>query len=198
VRHELHQRDRGGARGVTVSCDCNYRGKLWRYGKRPSDVMTELVQHVDVLIASREDCEKCLGVAAPVSARADAADVGAYEALTAAVLERFPKLTAIAVTLRDSQSADRNAWSACLRDASGFRISCRYEMADIVDRVGGGDAFAAGLIYGWQAHPDRARALEFAVAAGCLKHSIPGDFNRVSVAEVEALLDGADGGRVQR
>ena len=184
--------------GVTVSCDCNYRGKLWRYGKRPADVMPELVQHVDVLIASREDCEMCLGIAAPPSAHADSVGLGAYEALTAAVLERFTKLTAIAITLRESQSANRNAWSACLRDASGFRTSRRYEITDIVDRVGSGDAFAAGLIYGWQAFDERARALEFAAAAGCLKHSIPGDFNRVSVAEVEALLDGGGGGRVQR
>lgn len=185
-------------RGITVSCDCNYRGKLWRYGQRPVDVMPELVQHVDLLIASRDDCEKCLGIALPPDSAAGAVDGPAYEALTAAVLERFPSLIAVAFTLRESQSADRNTWSACLRDAAGFRMSRRYELVNMVDRVGGGDAFAAGLIYGWQAYADRARALEFAVAAGCLKHSIPGDFNRVTVAEVEALLDGADGGRVQR
>src|SRR5690606_27922117 len=175
------------ARGVTVSCDCNYRGKLWRYGKRPVDVMPNLVQHVDLLLASREDCEKCLGIA-------PAAGAQTAEALTAAVLERCPKLTAVALTLRESQSADRGAWSACLRDAASFCMSRRYELANIVDRVGGGDAFAAGLIYGWQAYADRSRALEFAVAAGCLKHTIPGDFNRVSVAEVEALLEGSGGG----
>jgi 2-dehydro-3-deoxygluconokinase len=188
------------ARGVTVSCDCNYRGKLWNYGKRPTDVMTELVQQVDLLIASREDCAKCLGIAAPLRApQGGGVDIATHETLTAAVLERFPNLTSIAITLRESQSADRNAWSACMRDASTFRTARRYEMAAIVDRVGGGDAFAAGLIFGWQAYSDdRARALEFAVAAGCLKHSIPGDFNRVSVAEVEALLEGDGGGRVQR
>jgi 2-dehydro-3-deoxygluconokinase len=107
-------------------------------------------------------------------------------------------MTAIAITLRESHSADRNGWSACLRDRDGFRLSRHYEITDIVDRVGGGDSFASGLIYGLNAYEDRQQSLEFAVAASCLKHTIQGDFNRVSVAEVEHLMGGDASGRVQR
>ena len=104
----------------------------------------------------------------------------------------------IAITLRESHSADRNGWSACLRDSEAFRLSRRYEITDIIDRVGGGDSFASGLIYGLNAYDDPQQALEFAVAASCLKHSISGDFNRVSVAEAVRLMGGDASGRVQR
>jgi 2-dehydro-3-deoxygluconokinase len=114
------------------------------------------------------------------------------------MLEVYPNLKIMTITLRESHSADRNGWSACLRDASGFHLSRRYEMTDIVDRVGGGDSFASALIYGLQAYKDRQQSLEFAVAASCLKHSIQGDFNRVSVAEVKNLMGGDGSGRVQR
>lgn len=184
--------------GVTVSCDFNYRGKLWKYGKSAPEVMTELVRYVDVGIANEEDCQKSLGVSVDVAVESGELDTAKYEALSAKVLELFPNMSAIAITLRESKSADHNGWSACLRDQDGFKLSRHYEMTDIVDRVGGGDSFASALIYGLNAYEDRQQSLEFAVAASCLKHSILGDFNRVSVAEVEKLMSGDGSGRVQR
>ena len=184
--------------GVTVSCDFNYRGKLWKWGKSAPDVMTELVRYVDVGIANEEDCQKSLGISVDVDVESGELERATYEALTAKVLKKYPDMSAIAITLRESYSADRNGWSACLRDSAGFRLSRRYEMTDIVDRVGGGDSFASALIYGLNAYEDRQQSLEFAVAASCLKHSILGDFNRVTVAEVEHLMGGDASGRVQR
>ena len=184
--------------GVTVSCDFNFRGKLWKYGKAAPEVMRELVRYVDVGIANEEDCQKSLGISAEVDVASGELDPRKYEALTSKVLSEFSDMSTIAITLRESRSADRNGWSACLRDAGGFRLSRRYEMTDIVDRVGGGDSFASGLIYGLNAYDDRQQSLEFAVAASCLKHSISGDFNRVGVAEVENLMGGDASGRVQR
>ncbi|MCG8462445.1 MAG: sugar kinase [Holophagales bacterium] len=186
--------------GVTVSCDFNFRGKLWKYGKTAPEVMTELVRHVDVGIANEEDCQKSLGITLDddLDVAAGTLDSDQYERLTAKVMAAFPNLSVLAVTLRESMTADRNGWSACLRDSDGFFRSTRYDMTDIVDRVGGGDSFASALIYGLARYDDRQQALEFAVAASCLKHSISGDFNRVSVAEVEWLLGGDASGRVQR
>lgn len=184
--------------GVTVSCDFNYRGKLWKYGKTAPEVMSELVKYVDVGIANEEDCQKSLGITVDVDVESGDLDTAKYEALSAKVLEQYPDMSVIAITLRESHSADRNGWSACLRDADGFRLSRHYELTDIVDRVGGGDSFASALIYGLNAYDDRQQSLEFAVAASCLKHSISGDFNRVSVAEVQNLMGGDGSGRVQR
>jgi len=186
------------AAGVTVSCDFNYRGKLWKYGKTAPEVMTELVKYVDVGIANEEDCQKSLGITVDVDVESGELDTKKYEALSAKVLEVFPNMSAIAITLRESFSADRNGWSACFRDANGFLLSRRYEITDIIDRVGGGDSFASAMIYGMNAYENRQDSLEFAVAASCLKHSISGDFNRVSVAEVEHLMGGDASGRVQR
>jgi len=186
------------AAGVTVSCDFNFRGKLWKYGKTAPEVMTDLVKFVDVGIANEEDCQKSLGITVDIDVESGELDTKKYEALSAKVLEEFSNMSTIAITLRESFSADRNGWSACLRDASGFRLSKRYEITDIIDRVGGGDSFASALIYGLNAYKDRQESLEFAVAASCLKHSISGDFNRVSVAEVEHLMGGDASGRVQR
>ena len=184
--------------GVTVSCDFNYRSKLWNYGKSAPEVMSELVQFVDVGIANEEDCQKSLGITAALDVASGKLDIGKYEALSKKVLSAFPNMRSIAITLRESRSADCNGWAACFRDAAGFRLSRRYEITDIVDRVGGGDSFASALIYGLNAYPDRQRSLEFAAAASCLKHSIYGDFNRVNVAEVESLMAGDASGRVQR
>ena len=184
--------------GVTVSCDFNFRGKLWKWGKTAPEVMNELVKYVDVGIANEEDCQKSLGITADVDVESGELDTAKYEALSAKVLSVFPDMSVIAITLRESYSADRNGWSACLRDKDGFRLSRRYEMTDIIDRVGGGDSFASALIYGLTAYEDRQQSLEFAVAASCLKHSISGDFNRVSVPEVEHLMGGDASGRVQR
>ena len=184
--------------GVTVSCDFNYRAKLWNYGKTAPEVMNELVQYVDVGIANEEDCQKSLGVELDIDVESGELDTGKYELLSAEMLKRFPRMSVIAITMRESLSADRNQWSACLRDTDGFSVSRRYEITDIVDRVGGGDSFGSGLIYGLNSFDDRREALEFAVAASCLKHSIAGDFNRVDRAEVMQLMHGKGSGRVQR
>jgi 2-dehydro-3-deoxygluconokinase len=186
------------AKGVTVSCDYNFRKNLWKYGKRAPDVMRELVQHVNVGIANEEDCQQALGLETGVDVHSGALKPEQYSALAERVLEQFPRLEKQVITLRESQSANRNGWSAVLHNRKEFHVSRKYEITDIVDRVGSGDSFAAGLIYGLLTLVDDARALEFATAASCLKHSIPGDFNRVSVAEVEALLKGDATGRVQR
>jgi 2-dehydro-3-deoxygluconokinase len=185
-------------RGITISCDFNYRKKLWKYGETAVDVMGELVKHVDYGIANEEDCQKSLGIKADVAVESGQLDAGKYKALGDKVLAAFPNMKAIAITLRESQSADVNGWAACYNDGSQFLLSRRYEIRDIVDRVGGGDSFAAGLIYGLNSYDNKQDALEFAVAASCLKHAILGDFNRVSVAEVEKLKGGDASGRVQR
>ncbi|WP_339689284.1 sugar kinase [uncultured Parasphingorhabdus sp.] len=185
--------------GVTVSCDFNFRGKLWKYGKSAPEVMSELVKYVDVGIANEEDCQKSLGISVDVDVETGELDTKKYEALSDKVLELYPDMATIAITLRESHSADRNGWSACLRDREqGFKLSRHYELTDIVDRVGGGDSFASALIYGLNAYDDKQQSLEFAVAASCLKHSILGDFNRVTVPEVEKLMSGDGSGRVQR
>ena len=187
------------AKGLTVSCDYNYRKNLWRYGKKAPEVMRELVKQVHVGIANEEDCQKALGIEIDVDVHAGALEEGTYRALAQRVLEAFPNLAKQVITLRESHSADRNGWSAVLMNReSCFARSAKYEISDIVDRVGGGDSFAAGLIYGLFAYRDDGKALEFATAASCLKHSILGDFNRVSVGEVEALMKGEASGRVQR
>lgn len=185
--------------GLTVSCDFNFRGKLWKYGKSAPEVMTELVSYVDVGIANEEDCQRCLGISIDdIDVNSGELDLSKYEKLTDRVMAEYPDLSVLAVTLRESFSADRNDWSACLRDRSAFHVSRHYKITDIIDRVGGGDSFASALIYGLNSLDDHQSALEFAVAASCLKHSIPGDFNRVSVAEVNKLLGGDGSGRVQR
>jgi 2-dehydro-3-deoxygluconokinase len=185
-------------RGLTVSCDLNYRKNLWKYGRTAQEVMSELVQSVDVGIANEEDCQKALGIAAESDVTAGELDLAAYERLAGKVLARYPQMRLLAVTLRESHSADHNTWSACAFDRQRFYTSRKYEITDIVDRVGGGDSFAAGLIYGLIKLGGTQAALDFAVAASCLKHSIGGDFNRVSAAEVAALAGGDASGRVQR
>ncbi len=192
--------------GAAVSVDLNYRKKLWKYGVAAPEMMSRLAALADVLVANEEDIQLGLGIEAPSAggaAGAKAAAEGrieaeAYRALAAETRRRFPNLRAVAITLRESLSADRNLWSAALDGKDGFRVSRKYELCDIVDRVGGGDSFAAGLVFGLLEYGDEARALEFAVAASALKHTIPGDLNLVSRAEVEALAAGNGTGRVSR
>ena len=184
--------------GLTVSCDLNYRKNLWKWGKTAAAVMTELVQSVDVLIANEEDVQKALGVKSDIDVGAGHLARDAYARLTAQVLSQHANVRLIAVTLRESKSASHNVWSACLNDRSQFLSSRQYEITPIVDRVGSGDAFAAGLIYGLSQLPTLQETLEFATAAGCLKHSVPGDFSRASVDEVNALLTSGGSGRIQR
>ena len=185
-------------RGITVSCDLNYRKNLWKYGKKASEVMRELANYVDVAIANEEDVQKSLEITTDVVVESGELDRSKYKALGDKVLAAYPNMKMIAITLRESKSADTNGWAACLNDGEHFYESKRYMISDIIDRVGGGDSFAGGLIYGLNNYDDKQKALEFAVAASCLKHSIIGDFNRVGVSDVEKLMGGDGTGRVQR
>ena len=188
------------AMGVHVSCDLNYRKNLWKYGKRADEVMTELVKYVDTVIANEEDFQKSLGLSAESSSAAEEGqiDVELYKKIASTAMAKYPNIKRVAITLRESKSANHNDWSACLYNGKDFFLSRKYSITDIVDRVGGGDSFGGGLIYGLNNYDDEKTALEFAVAASCLKHTIPGDYNRVSVAEVESLMKGSGTGRVQR
>ena len=186
------------AKGITVSCDLNYRKNLWKYGRRAAEVMRELAEYLDVAVANEEDVQKSLDITADVNVESGELDREKYRALGDKVLAAYPNMRMIAITLRESRSADWNGWAACLNDGKNFYVSKRYEIRDIIDRVGGGDSFAGGLIYGLNHYADKQQALEFAVAASCLKHSIIGDFNRVSVSDVEKLMGGDGTGRVQR
>ena len=185
-------------KGITVSCDLNYRKNLWKYGKRAAEVMRELANYVDVAIANEEDVQKSLEITTDVVVESGELDRAKYKALGDKVLAAYPNMKMIAITLRESHSADWNGWAACLNDGENFYVSKKYEIRDIVDRVGGGDSFAGGLIYGLNTYEDKQKALEFAVAASCLKHSILGDFNRVGAGDVEKLMGGDGTGRVQR
>jgi 2-dehydro-3-deoxygluconokinase len=186
------------AAGATVSIDLNFRKNLWKYGKAAKEVMPELVKHADVCIANEEDCQMTLGIESEADVHSGKLEASHYRNLTGRVLNAFPNLKTIAVTLRESHSASHNGWSACLNNGKDFLQSRHYDITHIVDRVGGGDCFAGGLIYGLMNLPSHQEALEFAVAASCLKHSIPGDFNRFSADEVHALIQGGGSGRVQR
>ena len=184
--------------GLTVSCDLNFRKNLWKYGKEAKEVMSELTKYVDVIIANEEDCQKSLGIENNQKVESGELDTKKYEELAKAVLDKYPDAKKIAITLRESKSASHNNWSACIYNRKEFYVSKKYEIKNIVDRVGGGDSFAGGLIYGLNNYETDAQALEFAVAASCLKHSIGGDFNRASLSEVKALMGGDGSGRVQR
>ena len=186
--------------GLTISCDLNYRKKLWKWGKGPADVMPELVSYCDLAVGNEEDAEKVFGIKAPgADVTAGRLDADQYRHVCAQLASRFPNLKRIAITLRGSLSASHNTWSGVLWDRGSFFQGPLYDITHIVDRVGGGDSFCAGLIYGLHAYGDDAQtALDFAVAASCLKHSIFGDFNLVTVAEVERLLGGDVSGRVSR
>lgn len=185
-------------KGVTVSCDYNYRKNLWKYGRKAPEVMRELVSLAHVGIANEEDCQKALGLDIDIDVESGGLERDKYKALAEQVLAAFPNLQKQVITLRESHSADRNGWSAVMHNGREFLSSAHYDIDDIVDRVGAGDSFAGGLIHGLRAYRDDQKALDFATAASCLKHSIMGDFNRVSVAEVEALMQGDASGRVQR
>ena len=185
-------------KGVTISCDLNFRKKLWKYGKLAPEVMGELVKHVDIAVGNEEDCQKSLGIEVEVDVDSGKLQAEIYRELTNKVLTTYPNLKKIAITMRESHSADYNGWSATLNNREEFLVSQKYEIHDIVDRVGGGDSFAAGLIYGLNTLKTDQEALEFAVAASCLKHSIPGDLPLINVKEIQSLLTSGGSGRVQR
>lgn len=187
--------------GLAVSVDLNYRKMLWKYGKKPQEVMEKLVECCDLLIGNEEDAEKVFGIHAEgVDVRqGESVRAEAYASVGQQLMERFPNLRRVALTLRGSVNASHNRWSGVLWNGSALLAAPSYDITHIVDRVGGGDAFAAGLIYGLLRWPsDEAQALAFAVAASCLKHTIHGDFNEVSVEEVEKLMSGDGSGRVSR
>jgi 2-dehydro-3-deoxygluconokinase len=186
------------AAGLHVSCDLNYRKNLWKWGKTAAEVMPLLVPFTDTLIANEEDIQAALGIAAASDVHSGHLDADVYRGLAERVLNDYPGLSNVAITLRESHSASHNGWSACLHDRKEFLLSRKYEITHIVDRVGGGDAFAGGLIYGLLALESHREALEFAVALSCLKHSIPGDFSRFTADEVRNLMKGDTSGRVQR
>jgi Sugar kinases, ribokinase family len=184
--------------GATVSIDLNYRKKLWNYGKKAPEVMRELAKYADVIIANEEDIQKCLGIEADSDVTSGTLNTDVYKVLTEKVKAEFPNVSVVAVTLRESKSADTNGWSAALSGKTGFYLSRHYNITDIIDRVGGGDSFAAGIIYALSHFEDEQYCINFAVAASCLKHSIDGDFNLTRLSEVEALAKGDGSGRVQR
>jgi 2-dehydro-3-deoxygluconokinase len=185
--------------GLTVSCDLNYRQNLWKWGKNAGEVMAELVSCCDVAVGSEEDADKVFGIKAPgADVTSGKVEAGAYVYVCKELAKRFPVLKTVAITLRGSLSASHNTWSALLwRQGQIYTAPC-YDIAPIVDRVGGGDSFCAALIYGLRIYNDVQQALTFAVAASCIKHTIPGDFNLVSIAEVEKLMGGDASGRVSR
>ncbi|MEA5015526.1 MAG: sugar kinase [Candidatus Limiplasma sp.] len=186
--------------GLHVSCDLNYRKNLWKYGVTAQEFMTQLVRYVDTIIANEEDFQMSLGLKAASAEAVESGElnIDQYKAIAKLAMETYPNVKRVAITLRESKSANHNDWSACLYNGKDFYLSRKYAITDIVDRVGGGDSFGAGLIYGLNRYEDEKTALEFAVAASCLKHTISGDYNRVSVAEVESLMKGSGSGRVQR
>ena len=188
-----------GEMGLTVSCDLNYRRKLWKWGKTPGEVMPEMVGLCDVAVGNEEDADKVFGIRAPeADVTAGKVEAEAYVYVCTELAALFPSLKTIAITLRGSLSASRNTWSAILWHDGQVCTAPRYDIIPIVDRVGGGDSFCGGLIYGLRTYGDVRQALNFATAASCLKHTVPGDFNLVSVAEVEKLMGGDVSGRVSR
>jgi 2-dehydro-3-deoxygluconokinase len=186
--------------GITVSCDLNYRSKLWKWGKKASEIMPELLRHCDIAVGNEEDAEMVLGIKTPDT------DVGAgkvraesFQFVAQQMKERFTNLKLIAITVRGSINASHNTWTGVAYDGSTFYVGPAFDITHIVDRVGSGDAFCGGLIYGLRTYEhDLQKALNFAVSASCLKHSIFGDVNRVTVAEVEKLMKGEASGRVSR
>ena len=182
--------------GVTVSCDLNFRKKLWTSEKAIS-IMRPLMQYVDVCIGNEEDAELCLGFKPDADVEAGVTDAAGYEGIFKAMAKEFG-FKYVVSTLRESFSATHNGWKALIYDGKEFYQSKRYEINPIIDRVGGGDSFSGGLIHGLLTKNTQGEALEFAVAASALKHTINGDFNLVTIDEVEALAGGNASGRVQR
>jgi 2-dehydro-3-deoxygluconokinase len=187
-------------KGITVSTDLNFRKNLWKYGKKASEVMPELVSGCDVILGNEEDAEKVFGIKPEgVDVSKGHVDANAYESVGRQLMDKFPRAKKIVITLRGSVSADHNSWSGVLWDGKKLLQAPTYQITHIVDRVGGGDSFMGGLIYGLISYPDNdQQALDFAVAASCLKHTIHGDYNLVTVAEVEQLMKGDGSGRVVR
>jgi 2-dehydro-3-deoxygluconokinase len=188
--------------GITVSCDLNYRKNLWKYGKTAAEIMPALVEGCDIILGNEEDAEKVFGIKPEgfdVAATGGEVNAAEFESVCRQLQTKFPRAKKVIITLRGSINANHNTWGGCLFDGVKLYQSKRYDITHIVDRVGGGDSFMGGLIYGLITFAgDDQRALDFAVAASALKHTIYGDVNLVSVAEVENLLKGDGSGRVSR
>ena len=186
-------------KGITVSCDLNFRKNLWNYGKTAGEVMPALVAGTDIILGNEEDAQMVLGIKAEgVDVIGGHLEAAAYESVSKQIMARFPRCKKVITTLRGSVNANHNSWSGVLWDGKSLYESTTYQITHIVDRVGGGDSFMAGLIYGLMTYPNDRQALDFAVAASCLKHTIYGDFNQVTIDEVEKLMGGDASGRVAR
>jgi 2-dehydro-3-deoxygluconokinase len=187
-------------KGITVSTDLNFRKNLWKYGKKASEVMPDLVEGCDIILGNEEDAEMVFGIKPQgVDVTKGHVEAAAYQSVCEQLMKRFPKAKKVIVTLRGSVNANHNTWSGVLWDGKKLYKAPDYDITHIVDRVGGGDSFMGGLIYGLLTYTgDDQKALNFAVAASCLKHTIPGDFNLVTVDEVEKLMGGDASGRVSR
>ncbi|MCP4762546.1 MAG: sugar kinase, partial [archaeon] len=187
-------------KGLKISCDLNFRKKLWKYGKNAPEVMKELMPFIDVIIANEEDIQKSLGMKLDQKIGGVELDREKYEQLAKKLSSEYSNVEIVAITLRESFSADHNDWSAMcyVKKENKAYFSKKYSLKNIVDRVGGGDSFGSGLIYALYTNMNSQDALEFAVAASALKHTVPGDVNRVSVEEVKKLVAGEASGRVQR
>jgi 2-dehydro-3-deoxygluconokinase len=186
--------------GITVSADLNYRKNLWKYGKKAGEVMKKLVAGCDIIIGNEEDAEKVFGITAEgIDVMRGKVEAEAYESVCRQLMDSFPRVMKVVITLRGSISASHNTWSGVLYDGKKLFAAPSYDITHIVDRVGGGDSLAGGLIYGLITYgEDCQKAIDFAVAASCLKHTIKGDFNMVGVEEVEQLMKGDRSGRVIR
>ena len=184
--------------GISTSCDLNFRKNLWKWGKQAHEVMPDLLRLTDHCIANEEDCQKSINIHVDIDVESGSLEHEMYRELAERVMASYENLKSLAITLRESKSASHNGWSACLTTGGKFYASRRYEITHIVDRVGAGDSFGAGLIHGLSRGDEPQQALEFAVAASCLKHSLPGDFSRFSEEDVRSLLTGGGSGRVQR
>ena len=187
-------------KGITVSCDLNYRKNLWKYGKKAGEVMPELVAGTDVVLGNEEDAAMVLGVHPEgVDVTKGHVEAAAYESVSKQIMKTFPRCKKVITTLRGSINANHNSWAGVLWDGKKLYESSQYQITHIVDRVGGGDSFMGGLIYGLLTYKDNdQKALDFAVAASCLKHTIYGDYNLVTVDEVKKLMGGDTSGRVAR
>ena len=188
--------------GLTVSTDLNYRSKLWKHEGDREKIMTELTSYCDIIFVNEEDAEKHFGIqpeGLDVTTQGEAVKADAFLSVCEQMQAKFPRAQKIITTLRGSISASHNSWAGVLYDGTTLFKSMEYQITHIVDRVGGGDSFMGGLIYGLLHFPeDNQKALDFAVAASCLKHTIKGDANLVTLNEIEKLINGDASGRVAR
>ena len=184
--------------GLVVSCDLNFRAKLWKYGVAAQEFMPEMAHNADVIIANEEDIQKSLGIGTNLDPSSGRIEEERYADLSAQVMQNYPRVKLVAITLRQSISASHNVWGSCLYDGREFMISRTYDITHIVDRVGAGDSFAAGLIYALSTMNSLKDALEYATAASCLKHLIEGDWNMSTKEEIMNLMQGDMSGRIKR